>query len=109
MRRKRLAENIIQPRPSLAAISSAATTEENAPASAMLSPVKIVGSAAGNTTKAKVCAGLAPSDRAASTRCRLAPRTPAVAAVTMVGNAPMNSSTTLDRSPAPNHRISSTR
>ena len=35
----------------LAAINSAATTEENAPASAMRKPMKIVDKDAGNTTK----------------------------------------------------------
>ena len=54
LRRKRLAEKTIQPSPLLAVISSAATTLEKAPAIAIRSPVKIIGSDEGKITIMKI-------------------------------------------------------
>src|SRR6185437_10816268 len=65
LRRNRLAEKTIQPSPSFAAISSAATTVEKAAARAMRAPVKVSGRAEGKTTWRKTCHSLAPSERAA--------------------------------------------
>ena len=50
LRRKVLAEITIQPSPSVAASSSADTTVENAAASAICIPVRIIGAADGSTT-----------------------------------------------------------
>jgi len=101
-------ENTIQPSPSLAVINSAATTVVKVTASEMRSPVITVGRQDGNTTWRNTCCGEAPQASAAWMRCWLTPRTPAVAAIAMVGNAARNSSATFEVSPVPSQRISST-
>ena len=109
LRRLRLAEQIIQPRPLVAAISSAATTVEKAPARAIRALVRIIGKADGNTTKRKICHSPAPSERAACTRCRRVVQTPATEPLTMIGKAARKSRATFELSPVPSQRISSTR
>ena len=106
LRRNVLAEITIQPSPSVEASNSADTTVENAAASAICSPVRIMGAEDGRITWRNTSRWVAPSASATWMRCCLTPRTPAAEEATMIGNAVRNSSMPLDRSPVPSQRIS---
>jgi hypothetical protein len=65
MRNSRLASEIMYASPLCAPTNLAATATAQESASATLSPVKICGSAPGNTIRKNVCALVSPSDSAA--------------------------------------------
>ena len=77
----------MKPRPRVAATSSAATSVDQPTPRPMRSPVRISGSALGNTTSRSSWPRLAPSERAACSRTGSARRTPA--AVAMASGAKM--------------------
>src|SRR5882724_10916397 len=71
------ADCTMNPSPRVAATNSAATSVDQPPPRPMRMPVRISGSAVGSTTCRSTCHWVAPMDRAALTRPRVTPRTPA--------------------------------
>ena len=107
--RKSAAPLIMNPRPFVAATSSAATSVAQPAPSPMRVPVRMLGVAWGRRTKSTTWVRVAPSDRAALTRSCDTDLKPSLVAITIDGRMPRKMTRIFANSPMPNQMMTSGR